>query len=281
MNEDIQQIIRVMTGTYERDISHFDGSFLLKTLEKRLAFTSIRTLAGYCEYLAFHAGEAEELYNSLYVRYSEFFRNPLTFAMLEQLVLPILIGQKQKSGQTEIRVWSAGCAAGQESYSLTILLDDLITTSEKQVSYRIFATDISETELALGRSGVYDLTALQNVRLKHFKSFFESNHETWSVSRHLKDRIEFSSYDLLDEHSASPPGSIFGDFDLILCCNLLFYYHPDSQQFILSKIHQTLADGGYLGCGETERAIVEKTDLFAEVCRPSALYRKRTSRDNL
>ncbi len=281
MTEDIRQIIQVMADVYGRDISHFDESFFIKTLRSRLDATAITTFDRYCSYLAANSDEAEELYSTLYVSFSEFFRNTLTFAMLEHLILPRLIEHKQKSGHTEIRVWSAGCSAGQESYSLAILLDELFFTLGKHVSYRIFATDISKTALSIGRKGVYDLMTVQNVRLGHFDSCFRSNQETCSVIQRLKDRIDFSFYDLLDQESSSPPASIFGDFDLIFCSNLLFYYQPDTQQFILSKIHHALGDEGYLACGETERALVEKTGLFTEVCRPSAIFKKNTKRGDL
>ena len=232
-------------------------------------------------YLTTHGDEGDELYASLHVSFSEFFRNTLTFAMLEHLVLPRLIEQKQQSGQTEIRVWSAGCSNGQEGYSLAILLDELITSTSAPVSYRIFATDISETALSFGRKGVYDLMTVQNVRIKHLNSYFRSTQDTCSVIPRLVNQIEFSPYNLLDEDSFSPPGSIFGDFDLIFCSNLLYYYLPDTQQFILTKIHRALADDGYLACGDTERTIIDKTGLYIEICRPSALFRKRTIRGDL
>lgn len=276
MTEEIGPVIQVMADVYGRDISHFEETFFLKTLIRRCDATSIPVFGRYCEYLATHADEAEELYSSLHVSFSEFFRNSLTFAMLEHQVIPRLIEQKQKSGKTEIRVWSAGCSSGQESYSLAILLDDLISGLDKPVSYRIFATDISEAALCTGRRGVYDSMSVQNVRLKQIRSYFRSDRESWSVIQSLKDRVDFSFYDLLDEESSSPPGSIFGDFDLIFCSNLLFYYLSDAQQFILKKIHHALVDEGYLASGETERAIIENGGFFAEVCRPSAIFRKRT-----
>ena len=117
--------------------------------------------------------------------------------------------------------------------------------------------------------------------MKHIDTYFTSNHDTWSVTQGLKDRIEFSVYDLLDTQSFCPPGSIFGDLDLILCCNLLIYYQPDIQQGILKKISRAFTDGGYLACGETERAIVERSNLFEEISCQSAVYRKKPYGVNL
>ena len=278
MNTDLTPLIHVMNTVHGFDIHQFNPAFVEKSLEHRFTTTSTRSYEDYLAYMVLHPGEAEEFYSSLFVSYSDFFRNSLTFGLLEHLILPRLIEQKQKSGQAEIRVWSAGCSGGQECYSLAILLDELITACGTPVSYRVFATDISESELERGRKGVYDSMAIQNVRLKHIASYFESNQGAWLVSPRLKDRVEFSSYDLLDEHSVCPPGSIFGDFDLIFCCNLLFYYQPRAQQFILHKIHHALAEGGYLVSGETEGEIIEKTVLFSEICSPSAIFSKKLMR---
>jgi len=273
MNSELNPVIKVMSGMQGTDISRYDESFLLKSIQKRLVATSSATIADYCKYLSEHDGEAEEFCLSLNITYSEFFRNPLTCALLEQRVLPSLIEEKQGAGTAEIRVWSAGCAAGQESYSVAILLDELLPPRQTNLSFRIFATDISENCLATAKRGVYDTAAVQNVRLKHIHSCFESHNKRYAVAPRLKDRIEFSFYDLLDEHSTSPPGSIYGDFDLVFCCNLLFYYKPEHQKFILNKIINALSGGGYLVTGEAERAIVETTNLL-EISPMSAVYRK-------
>jgi chemotaxis methyl-accepting protein methylase len=277
MNNDLQQVIRAMDRLQGKDISRYDESFLLKSLEKRLAATSRPTVADYCEYLSRHDGEAEQFFRSLNITYSEFFRNPLTFAVLEQRVLPGLIQEKQESGTAEIRVWSAGCAAGQESYSVAILLDELLTARKSPLSFRIFATDISEKCLEFARCGVYDAGAVQNVRLRHIQSCFEAGHGSYLVARRLRERVAFSFYDLLDERSSSPPGSIYGDFDLIFCSNLLFYYKPDTQRFIMEKLCNALSHGGYLMTGEAERAIVERTNLL-EIFTMSAVYQKTNER---
>ena len=272
MNDELLGIIRVMSGM-QNDISRYDESFLVTSLEKRLAATSCTTLSGYRAYLSAHDGEAEALLRSLNITYSGFFRNPLTFAVLEQQVLPRLIEEKVECGTAEIRVWSAGCAAGQESYSVAILLDELLAARKIPLTFRIFATDISDDCLATARRGVFDAAAVQNVKLKHIHSCFASHNGSYPVAGRLKQRIEFSFHDLLDERSASPPGSIYGDFDLVFCCNLLFYYTHEIRQGILTKLINALSPGGYLVTGEAERAIVENTHLV-EISPMSAVYRK-------
>ena len=171
-------------------------------------------------------------------------------------------------------MWSSGCAAGQEPYSIAILLDDLIAAGGKTISFRIFATDTSETELTSAREGVFDYGAVQNVRVKHFHKYFSVKGDSCIIVPALKDRIDFSFFDLLDERSACPPASIYGGFDLVICCNLLFYYRPDIRQLILNKLYHALSPGGYFATGEAEREIVAKTGAFRAVAPQAGVFQR-------
>ena len=172
LSGELPRIIEVMRQTGGRDVGCHDESFLARTVARRMEATACRTTANYSSYLAENLAEAEKLLEALSVTCSEFFRNSLAFAVLEHILLPRLLAEKRKAGGTEIRVWSAGCAGGQEAYSLAILLDELTTAPENAISFRIFATDISEAALAAAREGVYDTTAVQRVRFGHLRECF-------------------------------------------------------------------------------------------------------------
>ena len=172
MNPPRENLVRVMKKVMGKDISRYEASFLAQTLRKRLSVTGVDTVADYAAFLPDHPGEAEELWRALNITYSEFFRNPLTFALLEQWILPRLLAERERQGRAEIRIWSAGCAAGPEAYSLAILLADLSAARDPAPPFRIIATDLSEAALAAAREGVYEAAALQNVRLKHLRAYF-------------------------------------------------------------------------------------------------------------
>lgn len=276
MKTDLQKVITVMSRAHGTDLSCYDESILSIALETRRTETSSATVDDYCTYLSDHPEEAGTLSRSLLITHSEFFRNPLTFSLLESLVLPSLVMERQGTEKGGIRVWSAGCAAGEEAYSLAILLDERAKASEKPISYQIFATDIAEDELARAERGFYDVAKVQNVHLKHLNAYFHSHGDTYTVIPRLRDHISFSRYDLLDEHSSSPPTSIYGTFDLIICANLIFYYRPEVRLSILEKLSQSLIPGGYLVTGEAEREMVEQADNIYPVFRPAAVYRKRS-----
>ena len=253
----------------------YDETFLKKALHRRLTATSVKTSEEYLGRLECDGAEAEALLRSLRIGHSEFFRNPLTFAVLEQLVLPNLLAAKEMSGRSEIRVWSAGCAAGQEAYSVAILLDELRAAREHPIPFRIIATDICGADLARGRDGVYDRAAVQNVRLKQLQDYFRVEGEAYAVAPRLRQQVDFSTYDLLDERSVCPPASLYGDFDLILCCNVLFYYRPDMRQRILDKVCNALAPNGYFVTGEAERDIVQHAGGCRAVASPAAVFQKK------
>jgi chemotaxis methyl-accepting protein methylase len=207
------------------------------------------------------------------VSYSEFFRNPLTFSVLERIVLPLLISTKQKKSRKEIRIWSAACAAGQEVYSLAMLLEETKLNTVQKINYRIFATDISESQIQIARDGCYNIEAFNLLIPKRISKWFSSQGENYFVDPVLKNWIEFSVFDQLNEKLSCPVTSIFGDFDIVFCSNLLFYYKPKFQKKILEKLSGSLTTDGYLITGETEREILFQLN-YNEVYPHSAIFQK-------
>lgn len=268
MIEGLDALIEGLSRACAQDLTRYDPAFLAQSLERRLAATGAGSAAAYLARLAEDRAEAVAFYRSLSISHSEFFRTPLTFALLEALVLPAIAAARTRTGRPEIRVWSAGCAGGQEAYSLAILLAELAAP------HRIFASDIAEAELATARQGVYGEAALRNVPLRHLRACFEPHGGGFAILPRLRDAVDFSRHDLLDPRATCPAASIFGDFDLIFCCNVLIYYRPDVRRLILERLHGCLAPGGYLVVGEAERAMVEQAGGFAPLIPPAAVFQK-------
>jgi len=270
----LAQIITVMQDAHGRDLSLFDETFLTKSLLRLLEATTLANWPAYADGLMQDYAEAEALYQSLHIDYSEFFRDPLVFALLEQVILPRLA---QQSGQAGLRVWSAGCAAGQEAWSIAILLEEQNAEREQPVPFRIFATDSVEAVLAEAREGIYDAAPMQQLRLKHLGKYFTVTGDRYRISPALKSRVDFSVFDLLAEGTTSPVAAIYGDFDLVFCCNLLFYYRPAVRQRILDRIVRALRPGGYCVTGAAEREIVARQPGLKAVAPPAAVFQKRST----
>ncbi len=261
-------------GVHGRKIEVYDEGFVRKTIAKRLVVHGLPTVAAYDEHLVRHPEEEQDLCWALRNGYSEFFRNSLTFGLLEQWVLPRLAASKRLAGHSEIRVWSAGCAAGQEAWSIAMLLESLRTAGESRVSYRVFATDLAVSDLALAEAGVYSAEAVGNVRKRYLHDYFSRQGESYAVASRLRARVGFSEHDLLDESLSSPEASLYGDFDVVFCCNLLFYYRADIRRRILAKVCRALSPGGYFVTGEAERDMVAARAELRAVVPPGAVFQK-------
>ena len=271
----VAKVIALLRQSHGLDLSAYEETFLAQALEKYRERTGGASVADCLRRLGEEREEAESFTQALRIGYSEFFRNPLAFALLERQLLPALLAAKEKSGGGEIRVWSAGCATGQEAWSVAILLDELIGSGGHSLSYRIMATDLSETDLAWARAGVYGREAVGNIRARHLDGYFFRQGEFFHIIPRLQERVEFFPYELLDPHTICPPLCIYGDFDLVLCSNVLLYYRPERQRFILAKMRRCLTLDGYLVTDGSERGIVESAGGFRGVVAQPAVFQIR------
>jgi chemotaxis protein methyltransferase CheR len=274
MPEGIHKHINLLKEQFAMDISVFDKPFLERVIKGRMAASSCNSIKDYLLYLEKVSGESSLLKGQLNNSFSEFFRNPLTFALIEQLVVPKLFNKHGKSQSKEIRIWSAGCSSGQEPYSLAMLLDSYKNSHSSCPGYQIFATDLSEDGLQLALKGEFDIKAIRNTKIEYVDRYFRQEGELYVLSQILKEQVNFSHYDLLDSDSSSPPESIYGDFDLVMCSNVLFYYQPEFQQFILRKISNSLKSGGFFITGEAETNIVSSYGAFRQFVSPAAIFIK-------
>jgi chemotaxis methyl-accepting protein methylase len=280
MGNYIEEIVELLLVSYNLDIRGFDNAFVEKSIDRRLSADKDITPNNYLALLRNDREEVTHLIDSLHVSYSEFFRNPLTFAYLEQFVLPLFKYRIRKETKTELRIWSAACASGQEAYSVAILLDEMNQESSGKFNFRIFASDNNAEELERARQGIFNPASLQKISLKRIQKYFVQKDENYSISSSIKKLVDFSWFDLLDEQPASPVPSIYGNFDLVICSNLLFYYAPASRKRILEKIKKNMAPGAFLVTGETERDILMKNG-FSEIYENSAIFQEIYSNKQL
>ncbi len=272
MDKELDKIMLVMKQRYGKNIDIYDQDFLLKTLEKRKMTAGAENAAEYCRILETNSKEAEDFYRSLNIQYSQFFRDQLAFTLLEQAVFPGIINRKQ-SGH-EIRIWSAGCSHGQEPYSIAMLLSELAEANREEIRFRIFATDISREAIAIGQAGVYNQDAVQNVKMFYLDKYFTKRDKTYTIVPCLRKNISFLTYNILDKSTFNPPESIYGGFDIVMCCNLLLYYKTELQQFIVNKLLKTILPGGYLVTDEAERAYIAKELKLKNIAIPISIFEK-------
>jgi two-component system CheB/CheR fusion protein len=143
----------------------------MRRLQRRILATATNDLDGYIQYLTTHPQEYQQLINTLLIKVTEFFRDPELFAYVRTQVLPEIIANAQKRGR-EIRIWSAGCATGEEACSLAILVSEALGTQLDQYHVRIFATDVDADAVAFARRGTYPASALTGLSEEFLERYF-------------------------------------------------------------------------------------------------------------
>lgn len=158
----LEAFLEEVRTRYGLDFNNYKTPTILRRLQRRIVATDTENLEGYIKYLDTHPGEYPQLINAFLIKVTEFFRDPELFAYVRDEVLPDIISYARNRGN-EIRIWSAGCATGEEAYSLAILMSEALGSELEQVNVRIFATDVDAEAVAFARRGVYPASALTGV----------------------------------------------------------------------------------------------------------------------
>jgi len=274
MEKVLGKCIRFFKEEYSRDLSVYDHDFFRKTLEGRINSTSCKSAQEYNSYLLDTPAEHEILIRQMSNSYSEFFRNGLTFSFLEQAIIPKLFEKHNRKASGDIRIWSAGCASGQEPYSLAMLFEDYKASRQTKSTYRFFATDNSSDQIEAAKMGIFSSDNIKNVKFKFINEFFSKIGDKYAVNDKIKSRIDFSVFNLLDEVSSAPPASVYGDFDLVMCSNVLFYYKSSYQKFIIEKLNRVLKPGGIFITSEAEVHLFDSASGFTRFASPAPIFIK-------
>ena len=248
-----------------------------RRLQSRCEAANTKNFTDYLAHLKENPAEVDTLIDALTITVSMFFRNPLTWEFIAHQVLPSLCYTKLAGNNREFRVWSAGCATGEEPYSMAILLSELQSREAAGFETTIFATDQEKKAIQFARKGIYDKASVKEVKLGILNKYFKQEEESYKLLPEIRQGVNFSQYDLLDPGNYAPPESVFGTFDLILCRNVLIYYQPEYQEKIFNKLYRSLSAGGYLVLGEAESLVGSYFNNFREINRLAKIFQKKPS----
>jgi two-component system CheB/CheR fusion protein len=256
-------VYRVLETEFGINFNHYKPSTVTRRIERRLALAQSPNIDEYLARLRSERGELDALYRDLLIGVTRFFRDPEAFDLLEQRILPELLTREPRN--TPIRFWVAGCATGEEAYSLAILLQDLMAIhGERPV--KIFATDVHRGSLERAALGVYEEDAVSNVSSERLSRYFTQCGSTYQVVPELRQMIVFAQHNVISD-------APFTRIDLITCRNLLIYLQPAAQQRVLSFFHFALNQNGVLFIGPSE-SLGPVADGFDIVDKHWQLYRK-------
>jgi two-component system, chemotaxis family, CheB/CheR fusion protein len=225
------------------DFGAYKRPTIVRRIERRMAATRSPTLADYRRYLLRRPEEVHRLTSSLLIKVTDFFRDPELYNHLRDVVLPTLITAAEPT--RELRLWSAGCATGEEAYSLAILVAEALGPELLTWTVRIFATDADPEAIAFARRGVYPATAVGALPERLLETYFERDEGEYEVSPVIRGITVFGEHDL----GARAP---FPRIDMVLCRNVLIYFTPELQRRALQLFAFSLRDGGFLVLGKSE-----------------------------
>lgn len=226
------------------DFSSYKEPTIRRRLQRRMMDTNSGTLEEYVRYVRRHPEEYDRLANSFLIKVTDFFRDADLFSFLRDQVLPTLLDDARSRGN-ELRLWSAGCATGEEAYSLAILVSELLGKDQDNFSVRVFATDLDGDAVAFARRGVYPGSALREIPSELRDRYFTQLDSAWEVRKQLRGMVIFGQHDL---GQRAP----FPRIDLVLCRNVLIYFTPELQRRALQLFAFALREGGFLVLGKAE-----------------------------
>ncbi|HMA35649.1 MAG TPA: CheR family methyltransferase [Chloroflexia bacterium] len=245
VTDPLQHILEQVNRRASLDFRRYKPSTILRRIGRRMTALHSPSLGAYNTYVEGHPEEIGELVSAFLIKVTEFFRDPEAFAYLRENILARLIEHGSAHERT-LRIWSAGCASGEEAYSLGLLLADMLGPSLPEWDVKIFATDVDEPAIDFARRGLYPANLLHNLPDNYLERYFVPADGSYRIGKTLRQMIIFGRQDLAR-------GVPFPRIDLVVCRNVLIYFRPELQQSVLDMFAYSLhPSNGYLFLGQAE-----------------------------
>ena len=261
---EFDDLLLMVKETRGFDFTGYKRSTLTRRIRRRMDACRVATLGEYRDYLELEPEEFSRLFDSLLINVTGFFRDPPAWQALRDEVLPELASAK--SARRPLRVWSAGCATGEEACTLAIILVEAMGLEDFLARVKIYATDLDENALAQARTGVYTERQMAEVSDEYRQKYFEPNGTQYAFRRDLRRQIIFGRNDLTRDAPISR-------VDLLVARNTLMYFNAETQSNIVRKFHFALSDPGFLFLGKAEM-LLNHGDQFEPVDLRKRLFRR-------
>ncbi|MEH1839524.1 MAG: CheR family methyltransferase [Nostoc sp.] len=246
------------------DFTGYKRSTLMRRVSKRMQLLSIEDFEDYLDYLEVYPEEFNYLFNTILINVTAFFRDLSAWEYLAEQVLPNLI--KNKTSSEPIRIWSAGCASGEEAYTLAMLMAEILGADEFRQRVKIYATDVDEEALNLARLATYSAKEVQAVPDNLRQKYFEIVGNRYVFRQDLRRSVIFGRHDLLQDAPISR-------LDLLVSRNTMMYFNSETQGRILARFHFALSNAGYLFLGKAEMLLIHSS-LFTPLDLKNRIFSK-------
>jgi chemotaxis methyl-accepting protein methylase len=230
-----RRLLDMLHTEYQFDFREYKTVSLLRRVRARMSQVRVEGFDTYIDYLRLHANEAAALFNTLLLNVTGFFRDPEAWEVLRREALPPLLTAAVTAGR--LRVWSAGCSTGEETYSAAILIADALGARGAELDVKIYATDIDDDALSAARRAVFRLDQLKDVPADILERYFSSDGHAYRVRRELRRWCIFGRHNLTQD----PP---LPQINLLICRNVLIYFKSALQERLLTRFQYALREGG-------------------------------------
>ncbi|MFC1926179.1 CheR family methyltransferase [Chloroflexota bacterium] len=248
------------------DFRQYKEKSLRRRLERRLCATNARSYVEYMDILDRESTEYSKLLDALTINVSEFFRDREAFEVLVNTVLPEIISFAGSHNKNTVRIWSAGCAGGEEPYSIAMLLSEGLGHKIKDFHITIYATDIDEASLLKAGRGEYAASAISKLPQDLVERYFVHG-ERYAIRQEIKNLVDFRQHRLILDEQLT-------DLDLVICRNVVIYFDRDLQEKVFSDFYRGLRRAGFLFLGKAETLFGTAAKLFSAIDNRWRIYQK-------
>jgi two-component system CheB/CheR fusion protein len=272
--QDLEVLLDYLRRSRGFDFTGYKRASLSRRIDKRMQVVGVDSYLSYLDHLEVDPDEFTQLFNTILINVTGFFRDPPAWELVRGEILPQLLASKPAS--EPIRIWSAGCASGEEAYSLAMITADLMGLEAVRERVKIYATDVDEEALNQARQARYTARQVEGVPPELLSRYFEGNGQGYVFSKDLRRSVIFGRHDLIQDAPISR-------IDLLVCRNTLMYLNSETQSHVLARFSFALREGGYLLLGKAEMLLAH-ANLFTSVDLKRRVFRKvpgATLRDRL
>lgn len=263
-DEDFQEIVNILQVRRAFDLGSYKDRCIKRRIASRVRARGLRDSSHYVELLDTDNDELDALLAVLTIHVSQFFRNPSTYRVLEEKVLPELIARARRERQGQLRIWSVGCAGGEEPYSLALLLHEM---QVDDIEVSILGSDVSQPILDQAKVAEYDAQRLAEIPEAVRERYFDRLEGTrFQLKSEISDMVSFRRHDVLTD-------SDYSDADLILCRNVMIYFSREEQSKILQRFARALGPDSFLVLGRAETLVGTARHIFRSEYPVERVYR--------
>jgi chemotaxis protein methyltransferase CheR len=267
---ELNEGLEVLKKIIEKKIEFYPDRYKERPFRRRIAVRmrhrKVKSFFDYAELLEKDEEEQRLLHKTLTINVSKFFRNYETFGKIREMVLPRIVEEFKRTGNSP-SIWCAGCATGEESYTIAMLTEDFLSEQKLSIPYTVIGTDIDGDSLKSAEMGCYRDDVLDEIPERYLHEYFTVG-DRYCVSERIKRRVKFLKLDIEeDSHELH-------NLDLVLFRNVLIYMEKNYQEKVLTMIHNRLGDRGFLVLGKVEILIGEAKNFFSIVDSRERIYRK-------